>query len=361
MTAPDSIVEQAEQSGLMHVSDTELPGITRGRQGAGFAYFDPTGDRVTDKAVLRRIKSLAIPPAYKDVWICPFENGHLQASGRDARGRKQYRYHSLWIELSRGNKFGRMLEFGKALPKIRARVDRDLRKRGVPLEKVCATILWLLERSLIRIGNEEYAKSNRSYGLTTLRDRHVSIGSQRMEFKFVGKRGIKHLVSVSDRRMARILGQISDLPGQKLFHYVDESGEVRAVDSSDVNGYLREISGKDFTAKDFRTWAATVLAFTDLSTRQGLSGTRAAKSAVREAISSVAKTLGNTPAIARKSYVHPAVLEAYLDGTPERHPLGKPGSNRAERAVLALLKRAKPTTDLASQLEASIAHAKRAA
>lgn len=338
MSASGSKVEQPEDAGLVHVDDNDLPGITRRRSGRGFSYHGPDGKRVADSRTLARIKRLAIPPAYHDVWICPLPNGHIQATGRDHRGRKQYKYHPIWVELSSGNKFSRMLRFGRALPKTRARIDRDLRKPGVPFDKVCATVVWLLENSLIRVGNEEYARANRSYGLTTMRVRHVSLGSNRIEFKFAGKRGIMHLVKLSDRRMARILRQISELPGQKLFHYLDEDGNVKEISSGDVNDYIRAISGSEFTAKDFRTWAATVQTTLDLCKRSGLEGALAAKGAVREAITNVARLLGNTPSICRKSYVHPAVVDAYLSGELKevsRQPRATLAN--AEKIVLSLL------------------------
>ena len=314
MSELQPLVEQALESGLTYVSHSDLPGITRKRAGSGFVYLAPDGTRIADKATLSRIRKLAIPPAYTDVWICTLENGHIQATGRDARGRKQYRYHDLWTQLSKENKFGRMLEFGRALPNIRKRVDVDLRRHGVPKEKACASVVWLLENSLIRVGNEEYARENKSYGLTTMRSRHATIGQSHIEFKFRGKRGIEHLVRVSDRRIARILRQISELPGQELFCYLDDSGQVRTIGSADINAYLRETTGSDFTAKDFRTWAATALALDDLCNAASLAGTRAAQKAVRDTLARVARQLGNTPAICRKSYVHPGIVQAYLEG-----------------------------------------------
>lgn len=348
MAAPESIVELAEESGLIYVNDNELPGITRKKSGAGFAYYWTDGSLIRDKALIQRIKKLAIPPAYTNVWICPFDNGHIQATGRDAKGRKQYRYHEKWLELTNGNKFSRMLAFGTALPQIRERVQADLRKQGVPREKALATVVWLLENSLIRVGNEEYAKENRSYGLTTMRMRHVNIDGSTIEFKFKGKRGIKHLIKINDSRMARVLRQIQELPGQELFHYIDDDGQVCTISSSDVNAYLKEISGEDFTAKDFRTWAATVMALAALSNCCGYSTKREAQRAMKLALTAVSEQLGNTPAICRKSYVHPMVLNSFADGSLEaflkaraEHPetANEPIDSCAETVVLELLKR----------------------
>ena len=249
----------AEDAGLRYVSD-EQPGYTRKAKGDDFEYFDADGKRIRDETRLFRIRRLAVPPAYTDVWICPSPNGHIQATGRDARGRKQYRYHERWREVRDENKYDRMVVFGKALPKIRRRVNRDLKRRGLPREKVLATVVQLLERTFIRIGNEEYVKENKSFGLTTIRNHHVEVTAAKLEFRFRGKGGKKHEVDVTDRRLAKIIRQLQDLPGQEIFQYVDDEGEVRDVTSQDVNDYLREITGEEFTAKDFRTWAGTVLA-----------------------------------------------------------------------------------------------------
>jgi DNA topoisomerase-1 len=310
--APDP-VEVAEDAGLRYVSD-EQPGYTRKAKGNDFEYFDAEGKRIGDETRLLRIRRLAIPPAYKDVWICPAPNGHIQATGRDARGRKQYRYHERWREVRDENKYDRMLVFGKALPKIRRRVNRDLKRRGLPREKVLATVVQLLERTFIRIGNEEYAKENKSFGLTTMRNHHVDVTATKLKFSFRGKSGIKHEVDVTDRRLAKIICQLQDLPGQDIFQYVDEASEVRNIDSQDVNEYLREITGEEFTAKDFRTWAGTVLAAMALNAQEAFENKTQAKKNIKDAISAVAKILGNTPTICRKCYVHPAVLETYLDG-----------------------------------------------
>jgi DNA topoisomerase-1 len=306
-------VEVAEEAGLRYVSDDQ-PGYTRKPKGDDFEYFDTDGKRIGDETRLLRIRRLAIPPAYKNVWICPSPNGHVQATGRDARGRKQYRYHEHWREVRDENKYERMVVFGKALPKIRRRVNRDLKRRGLPREKVLATVVQLLERTFIRIGNEEYAKENKSFGLTTMRNHHVDVTATKLKFSFKGKSGIKHEVDVSDRRLAKIICLLQDLPGQNIFQYVDEEGEVRNIDSQDVNDYLREITGEDFTAKDFRTWAGTVLAAMALNAQEAFENKTQAKKNIKDAISAVAKILGNTPTVCRKCYVHPAVLETYLDG-----------------------------------------------
>ena len=303
----------AEEAGLRYVSD-EQPGYTRKRKGDDFEYFDTEGKRIRDEMRLLRLKRLAIPPAYTDVWICPSPNGHLQATGRDARGRKQYRYHERWREVRDENKYDRMVVFGKALPQIRRRINRDLRRRGLPREKVLATVVQLLERTFIRIGNEEYAKENKSFGLTTMRNRHVDVTATKLKFSFRGKSGVRHEVDISDRRLAKIIRELQDLPGQDIFQYVDEEGQVRDIDSQDVNDYLREITGEDFTAKDFRTWAGTVLTAMALNAQEAFQNKTQAKKNIKDAISAVAKILGNTPAICRKCYVHPAVLETYLDG-----------------------------------------------
>src|SRR2546423_2987167 len=310
--APDPI-EVAEDAGLRYVSD-ESPGSTRKARGDDFEYFDTDGKKIRDETRLLRIKRLAIPPAYTDVWMCPSPNGHIQATGRDARGRKQYRYHERWREVRDENKYDRMVVFGKALPKIRRRVNRDLKRRGLPREKVLATVVQLLERTFIRIGNEEYAKENKSFGLTTMRGHHVDVTATKLKFSFRGKSGIKHEVDVTDRRLAKIIRQLQELPGQDVFQYVDEAGEVREITSEDVNEYLREITGEAFTAKDFRTWAGTVLAAMALNAQEAFKNQTQAKKNIKDAISAVAKILGNTPAVCRKCYVHPAVLETYLDG-----------------------------------------------
>ena len=306
-------VESSREAGLRYVTDS-MPGITRKRRGKSFRYFRPDGSPLKDPTVLARIKSLAIPPAWTDVWICTNANGHLQATGRDARKRKQSRYHPRWREVRDETKYERMKAFGEALPRIRKRVEQDLALSGLPREKVLATIVRLLETTFIRVGNEEYAKENQSYGLTTLRDKHADIKGSTVRFKFKGKSRKLHNIDVNDRRLARIVKQCQDIPGYELFQYFDEDGSHRSVDSSDVNEYLREISGEPFTAKDFRTWAGTVLACTMLREFEAFESQSQAKKNVVAAIKSVAELLGNTPSVCRKCYVHPRVIESYMGG-----------------------------------------------
>ena len=291
-------VKAARVAKLSYVSDEE-PGIRRRRAGKSFSYRDPEGRVIHDEETLKRIKSLAIPPAWTDVWICPDPNGHIQATGRDARGRKQYRYHPRWREVRDEAKYGRMLVFGRVLPQIRARVEADLARPGLPREKVLAALVRLPERTMARIGNDEYARANKSYGLSTLKDGHAKIQGQRVTLDFRGKSGIRHRIALDSPRLARIVKRCRDLPGQHLFQYVDEEGEIRAVDSQDVNDYLREISGEDITAKDFRTWAATNLAAMALREFETFDSEAAAKKNVLRAIETVATTLGNTPAVCR--------------------------------------------------------------
>src|SRR6266567_3101637 len=306
-------VDAAEEAGLRHVSD-DRPGYRRKANGDHFEYLDTEGKRIRDEQRLLRIKRLAIPPAWTDVWICPSPNGHIQATGRDARRRKQYRYHERWRELRDENKFGRLADFAKALPRIRRRVAHDMRLPGLPREKVLATVVRLLERTFIRIGNAEYARENKSFGLTTMQGRHVTVKGARLRFRFRGKSGRQHEVDVTDRRIANIVSKCQDLPGQDLFQYVDDGGEVRNVTSQDVNDYLREITNENFTAKDFRTWAGTVLAAIALGAQGECETKKQAKANVKKAVCAVAELLGNTPAICRKCYVHPAIVKAYLSG-----------------------------------------------
>ena len=309
--APDP-AEVAEEAGLRYVSDDQ-PGYTRKAKGDNFEYFDADGKRIRDETRLLRIRRLAIPPAYKDVWICPAPNGHVQATGRDARRRKQYLYHERWREVRDENKYDRIIDFAKALAKIRRRVAKDLKLSGLPREKVLATVVQLLERTFIRIGNDEYARENKSFGLTTMKDRHVKVKGSKLRFRFRGKSGREHEVDVTDRRIATIISKLQDLPGQDLFQYVDDDGKVGDISSQDVNQYLREITGEDFSAKDFRTWAGTVLTAIALKAQEKFETKKQATSNIKTAITAVAKILGNTPAICRKCYVHPAVLEDYLD------------------------------------------------
>jgi DNA topoisomerase-1 len=310
-------VLSAKEAGLRYVSDAQ-PGIQRKKSGRGFSYVDAGGKRVRDAETLARIRSLVIPPAWTNVWICADPRGHLQATGRDARGRKQSRYHPRWRAARDQTKYERMLLFGSALRGIRARLEEDLALPGLPRNKVLATIVRLMERTLIRVGNEEYARENKSYGLTTMRAKHVEISGSKVMFRFRGKSGKLHSVGVEDRRLARIVRQCQDLPGHELFEYLDDSGETRKIDSADVNDYLRAISGEDFTAKDFRTWAGTVLASVTLRGLGEFTSETHAKRNIVEAIKAVALRLGNTPAVCRKCYVHPAVLDCYLAGKLER-------------------------------------------
>lgn len=307
-------VESAKAAGLRYVSDRR-PGIRRKRAGKAFSYIGTDGKVIRDEAEIKRINSLAIPPAYEEVWICPSANGHLQATGIDARGRKQYRYHPRWRQVRDETKYTRMLAFGAALPKIRERTKADLAKQGMSREKVLATIVQLLEKTLIRVGNEEYSKTNASYGLTTMRNRHVKVKGSHVTFAFKGKSGVKHDIDLNDRRLARIIERLHELPGQELFQYLDDNGEPHSINSSDVNEYLKEITGEDFTAKDFRTWAGTVLASLALQEYEQFDSEAQAKRNIVQAIESVSERLGNTPSVCRKCYVHPALIDSYLDGS----------------------------------------------
>jgi len=335
-TVPAESVEAAEDAGLRYVSDDQ-PGFSRQRKGEEFEYFDAKGKPIRDEQRLLRIKRLAIPPAWRDVWICPSPNGHIQATGRDDRRRKQYRYHERWREIRDENKYDRLISFGKALPKIRRRVKKDLALSGLPREKVLATIVQLLERSLIRVGNEEYARENKSFGLTTMQDRHVDVKGSELRFRFRGKSGREHKVDVTDRRLAQIVSKVQDLPGQSLFQYLDDEGNVRDITSQDVNDYLRKITGEDFTAKDFRTWAGTVLAAIALSAAGEFETKKQAKTNIKNAIEAVAKILGNTPAICRQCYIHPIVLETYLNGNSLDGLKQGTEKELAQAAVLKLL------------------------
>jgi DNA topoisomerase-1 len=336
----------ARSARLRYVSDAER-GFGRRRRGKSFAYLRSTGQALRDGKALARIRSLAIPPAWKDVWICPSPNGHLQATGRDARGRKQYRYHTRWREAQDQHKYERVIAFAKALPKIRRAVERDLRKRGLPREKVLAATVKLLETTLIRVGNDEYARSNRSYGLTTLRDTHVAVKGERVRFSFRGKSGVEHEIDLNDRRLARIVRQCRDLPGYELFQYYDENGERQTVGSEEVNAYLKEVTGQDLTSKDFRTWAGTVLAAQLLREFQAFTSTAQAKRNILAAVEQVAMKLGNTKAVCRKCYIHPAIFDAYLDGSmletiAQRASKVSRAVERLtamERSVLSLLRR----------------------
>jgi DNA topoisomerase-1 len=315
MSAGEAItdpVAAAKAAGLRYVSD-QMPGIRRISRGKHFAYVAPDGSEITDERDLSRIKALAVPPAYADVWICPIANGHLQATGRDARGRKQYRYHKRWREVRDETKYGRMIAFGQALPAMRKRIEADLALPELPREKVLATVVQLLETTAIRVGNDEYAKDNGSFGLTTLRNKHAKVDGTSVRFSFRGKSGVRHAIDLRDRRLARIIRQCQDLPGQQLFEYVDDDGQTRAIDSSDVNEYIRSISGEEFSAKDFRTWLGTVTCAALLAQQEAAETQTDRKQRVTAVLAEVAKRLGNTPAVCRKCYVHPHILDAYLE------------------------------------------------
>lgn len=335
----------AKEAGLRYVSD-QRPGIRRTMGPLGFKYLDADGRVIRTKAEVARIVKLAIPPAWTDVWICPDPRGHIQATGRDARGRKQYRYHHDWRACRDETKYDRMIAFAEALPRIRQRTAADLARAGLPRNKVLATVVRLLEKSLIRVGNDEYAKKNRSYGLTTMRNTHVRVRGSTVKFEFKGKSGVRHSVDVDDARLARIVKACQDLPGQELFEYIDEDGKRRDVGSADVNAYVKEISGQDFTAKDFRTWAGTVLASTALQELEAVESPSRAKKNVVTAVEAVAGVLGNTKAVCRKSYIHPAIIDSYVEGSMlealsrrAAHALRKKsnGLRREEAAVLMLL------------------------
>ena len=349
-TTEDAIVppqEAADAAGLTYVTD-DTPGLRRRRAGAGFAYFDSKGNRVTDDRTISRIRKLAIPPAWTEVWICPSANGHLQATGRDARGRKQYRYHDEFRAIRESAKFDHLIAFAEALPSIRRTVTEQMALPGLPREKVLAAVVQLLDRTMIRVGNTDYVKQNRSYGLTTLRDRHVQVNGTELRFHFTGKGGKTWQLRLRDRRLARIVRAAQELPGQQLFQYRDENGEVRNVTSADVNDYLREITGREITAKDFRTWAGTVLAALALHEIGAAETQTAAKRNLRAAIGQVAQHLGNTVTICRKCYVHPQVQDCYLAATFRLEVSAdadvaaemRTGLSQPERAVLAFLQAA---------------------
>jgi DNA topoisomerase-1 len=338
--------DAAESAGLRYVSDAR-PGIRRRRSGKGFSYTRVDGSRLSEPDVLRRIKALAVPPAWTDVWICPLAAGHIQATGRDAKGRKQYRYHVRFREVRESTKYERVIGFAGALPAIREKVEEHMALRGLPREKVLATVVHLLETTLIRIGNDDYARENNSYGLTTLKNRHVAVEGNEVRFRFNGKSGKQWLLRVKDRRIAKIIRACQELPGQELLQYIDAEGNCQDVTSSDVNNYLKEITGGDITAKDFRTWAGTVLAATALNELESFDSAAQAKRNLRSAIENVSARLGNTPTICRKCYVHPEVLNSYMDGNlvlelkskAESELRGAIGRLKPEEAaVLALLR-----------------------
>ena len=364
---PTDSIAAAKSAGLRYVNDGD-PGLTRARSGGGFHYRSAQGRRITDARTLGRIERLAIPPAWTEVWICPDESGHIQATGRDARRRKQYRYHPDWRVTRDESKYERMIAFAKALPRIRRRVARDLRRRGLGREKVLATMVRLLETTLVRVGNEEYARANGAFGLSTMRDRHAKVKRGTVEFSFRGKSGKAHRIALQDPGIARIVQRVQDLPGQELFQYVDTEDRTQDIKSDDVNAYLREIAGEEFSAKDFRTWAGTVLAAIALQQFERFDSKTRAKKNLVTAIERVAERLGNTPAVCRKCYIHPAIIESYLTGatirvmprkTEDALAYGLPALSGAEGAVLAFLQArlrqdaGKPT--LAAALEKSVA------
>jgi DNA topoisomerase I len=334
-------VAAARRAGLRYSRDDE-PGIRRRRAGRGFTYLDARGRRITGRETLARIRSIAVPPAWTDVWICADRRGHLQATGRDARGRKQYRYHRDYRATRDAAKFGELIAFGRALPKIRRRVARDLAKRGVPREKVLAAAVRLLELTLMRVGNDEYARLNDSFGLTTLEDRHATVRGQRVRFRFRGKGGKRHEVTIRDRRLAAVVARVQELPGQELFEYLDERGQAHAIRSEDVNDYLRDIAGAEVTSKMFRSWGATLLAARTLAEKAAPAGASARfeKRQIGAAMEAVGERLGDTPATARGSYVHPAVPEAYAEGDLAVGQRAHGDLRAAEAELLELLERA---------------------
>jgi DNA topoisomerase-1 len=348
MNPSDEHVESAEAAGLRYVTDA-APGIRRQRRGRGFTYFSADGSVIRDKAELERIRKLVIPPRWTNVWICPNPFGHLQVTARDARGRKQYRYHPRYRAVRDETKFGRMIAFSEILPLIRERVERDVTLPELSRDKVLATVVWLLERTLIRVGNDEYARDNGSFGLTTLRRKHVTVSGAKLRFEFRGKSGVPHSVAVTDRRIAHIVQRCQELPGQELFQYLDADGRRQSVDAGDINEYLRRITGRQVTAKDFRTWAGTTLAAAALRELGGFTSEKQAKAKIVAAIDQISQRLGNTRAVCRKYYVHPVILEAYMEGItipptpsdvrPLRTTGGPAALRRDEVAVVELLRR----------------------
>ncbi len=333
---PQPELQSARDAGLRYVSSAATKGIERRRVGAHFRYLAPDGSVVRDRATLARIRSLAIPPAWTSVWICPHASGHVQATGRDARGRKQYRYHARWREARDESKYDRVAAFARALPRIRHRVRSDLARPGLERDKVLATVVRLLETTFMRVGNEAYARENESFGLTTLRERQVRVRGSRLRFAFRGKSGVEHRIEVSDPLLARLVRRMQDLPGEELFCYVDESGETRVVESADVNAYLREAAGDSFTSKDFRTWAGSLLAARALRSTGSFESAAQGKKNVVQAVEAVARQLGNTKAVCRKCYIHPAIFESYLEGR-----LGALRARSDEALLLAVLQAAK--------------------
>src|SRR4051812_48738932 len=357
----------AVAAGLRYVSDS-MPGIRRHRHGRGFTYVGPDGDVIRGREALKRFKSLVIPPAWTDVWICAYEDGHLQVTARDARGRKQYRYHPRFRQHRDGTKFERMFELSDVLWKIRERVESDIELPGLARDKIMATVVWLLETTLIRVGSDEYRKSNKSFGLTTLRRRHVAVVGSEMRFEFRGKSGVQHAVSVADKRIARIVQRCQELRGEELFKYIDDEGKRQTVDAEDVNAYLQEITGREITAKDFRTWAGTMLVAEALRKIGPAKTKREAEKNVVAAVDVTAKRLGNTRSVCRKYYIHPALIEAYLEGSvlpplPERQWSKRksqgPTLRQHEIDVLAFIKaRLKEGVRRAAQTRRKVAAAK---
>ncbi len=356
----------ARSAGLRYVTD-EIPGIRRVREGKSFKYFAPDGKTITGEAELARIKAIGVPPAYEHVWISPIPNGHLQATAIDARGRKQYRYHKKWREVRDETKFHRMIEFGQALPKIRAQVERDLERAGMPREKVLAAVVRLLEETTIRVGNEKYKKENDSYGLTTMLNKHAKVEGACVRFSFKGKSGVKWSIGLRDKPLAKVIRAAQDIPGQELFGYLDENGNAHNVGSHDVNDYIKRLAGDDFTAKDFRTWVGTVQAALLLAEEQYTDKQSERRHQLNEVIQQVAARLGNTPAVAKKSYIHPAIIAAYTeDGTIGQMLRGKPakGLLPEEQFVIDFLKkreRETPEERTTKKLEESLAARKKPA
>jgi DNA topoisomerase-1 len=341
-----SLKDEAAPHGLVYIEQTDdLPGFIRQRAGQDFVYLDVEGTTITDEKVIARIKALAIPPAWSKVWICPVVNGHLQVTGFDARGRRQYLYHPEWRTQRDAAKFENLLEFGGELPRLRRVVNRDMRQRSLNKTRVVATIVRLLEQSLIRVGNDEYAKENESYGLSTLRNRHARVKGDELVFQFRGKGGIYHAVRIADARVARTVKRCQDLRGQRLFQYYDETGELRDIRSDDVNAYIQQSIGPKFSAKDFRTWAGSAFALAILSRKDRPASKRQAQQAIGSTVKQVAKVLGNTPAVCRKSYIHPGILEQFSAGrlvrrrTPVCSLLSRSGLSLSERELLRFLRR----------------------
>ena len=314
-TAEFDAEKAAAKAAKLHYVTDRKPGITRKLEGDHFVFFNPDGSPLTDETEIARIRKLAIPPAYADVWICKDKNGHLQATGRDARGRKQYRYHPRWRVVRDEAKYGRMLVFGRVLPTIREQVARDLALPGLPRRRVIAAVVRLLEMTMMRIGNEEYARTNKSFGLTTLRNRHTKVKGSHITFDFRGKSGVEHHIDLQDRRLANVVKRCREVPGQDLFQFVDDAGEHHGISSDDVNEYLHEVSGEEISAKDFRTWAGTNLAAMALRELEVFDSDAKAKKNVVQAVEHVSKLLGNTPSVCRKCYIHPAIFDGYLDGS----------------------------------------------